>query len=158
MLFVSAVLMAHRDPMDDKGKQHPGAMASPEPEVLAISFARPRVHRRLIRAPVTYHYYAYERQGPWLLPLEGVIPTEFRSHRTPVAVRNVGPARPTWPFALPVHSALDCVMERVRMVKTGGGFAKDNSQLGCRGGKTQAALIVKLGDEVLLYAESESFQ
>jgi hypothetical protein len=87
-------------------------------------------------------------------------PTEFRISMGPfIAVRNHGTSSPYMAIGVPVHlgSGL-CLWSVYVCVKPGGGFAKDNPTWVIAEGKTNAAPVVKLSNEIVVYAEQRRFE
>ena len=76
-----------------------------------------------------------------------------------VVVRTRGTSAPYMAVRVPVHlgSGL-CLWGVYVCIKPGGGFAKDNPSWVVAEGSTNAAPVVKLSDEVLLYAQQRSLQ
>jgi hypothetical protein len=111
--------------------------------------------------PVAEPFYTpTSEEAPVAYGLKVESTTEFRVSTGPlVVVRNRGTSAPYMAVRVPVHfgSGL-CLWGVYVCVKPGGGFAKDNPSWVSSERGTNAAPVVKLSDEVLLYAQQRSLQ
>lgn len=111
--------------------------------------------------PVDEAFYTpTSEEAPVAYGLKVESPTEFRISAGPlVVVRRRGTSAPYMAIRVPVHTGSGlCLWGVYVCVKPGGGFAKENPNWVIADGSTNAAPVVKLSDEVQLYAEQRSFR
>jgi hypothetical protein len=76
-----------------------------------------------------------------------------------VVVRTSGTSAPYMAVRIPVHMGPGlCLWEVYVCVKPGGGFAKDNPSWVAAEGSSKAAPVVRLSDEVVVYAQQRGLE
>ena len=110
--------------------------------------------------PAVQFYTPTVEKAPVAQSLTVVPPSDFSiGMGATIIVRTRGTSAPYMAVRVPVQfgSGL-CLWGVYVCVKPGGGFAKDNPDWVTAEGGTNAAPVVKLTDEVLLYAQQRRFQ
>lgn len=111
--------------------------------------------------PIVQQFYTPTlEEAPVAYGLKVEPPSQFSMGMgSTVVVRTRGTSAPYMAVRVPLHvgPAL-CLWGVYVCVKPGGGFAKDNPGWIVAEGSTNAAPVVKLGDEVQLYSQLRSLQ
>jgi hypothetical protein len=164
VLFVAAVLLGcNRDRCEDRGETAIQALLPHLTQEVVSNLVREAslcIADSSAQPVVEPFYNPSSQEAPVAYGLKVESPAEFRISTGPlVAVRNRGTSAPYMAVRVAVHfgSGL-CLWNVYVCVKPGGGFAKDNPSWVVAEGSTNAAPVVKLSDEVLLYAEQRAFQ
>jgi hypothetical protein len=158
LLVVAAFLGCDRDQCADKG---PAALQATvphlSPDVLSnlVREASLCIADALAEPVVPQFYTPTSDKAPVAYGLRVEPPSQFSvGMGATVVVRTRGSSAPYMAVRVPLHvgSGL-CLWGVYVCVKPGGGFAKDNPGWVVAEGSTNTAPVVKLGDEVLLYAQ-----
>lgn len=112
----------------------------------------------LAESPVPQFYVPTSERTPVAYGLRVEPPSQFSvGMGATVVVRTRGTSAPYMAVRVPVHMGAGlCLWEVYVCVKPGGGFAKDNPGWVVAEGSTRAAPVVKLSDEVVLYAQERN--
>jgi hypothetical protein len=161
-LFVAAALLGcDRERCEDKGEAALQAVLphlSQDVVSNLVGEASLCIAESLAEPVVPQFYTPTLEKAPVAYGLTVVPRSEFSiGMGATIVVRTRGTSAPYMAVRVPVHlgSGL-CLWGVYVCVKPGGGFAKDNPSWVVAEGVTNAAPVVKLNDEVLLYAQQRS--
>ncbi|HTS17097.1 MAG TPA: hypothetical protein VMP11_05955 [Verrucomicrobiae bacterium] len=161
LLAVAGLSGCNRVPCEDRGDTAI-QMALPHltPDVVGklVAEASLCITNALADSPVPPSYVPTTDEAPVAYSLRAEPPSQFSMGMgATVAVRTVGISAPYMAVRLPVHAGAGlCLWGLYVCVKPGGGFARDNPTWVAAEGSTKPAPVVRLNDEVILYAELRS--
>ncbi len=163
LLVAAAFLGCDREPCADKGQAAIQAVVphlSPDVVSNLVREASLCITDALADANTPPFYTPTVEEAPVAYGLRVEPPSQFSvGMGSTVVVRTRGSSAPYMAVRVPLHvgPAL-CLWGVYICVKPGGGFANDNPGWVVAEGNTNAAPVVKLSDEMLLYAQQRSLQ
>jgi hypothetical protein len=158
MLAAVAFIGCNRERCEDKGEAAiQAALPHLSGEVVSnlVGEAARCIGDALAESPVPQFYVPTSEAAPVAYGLRVEPASQFSvGMGATVVVRTRGTSAPYMAVRLPVHMGAGlCLWEVYVCVKPGGGFAKENPGWVVAEGSTKVAPVVKLSDEVMVYAQ-----
>jgi hypothetical protein len=161
-LFVAACTFGCGPRCDDRGQ---GAIQAVLPQLNQVVVsnliheASQCIASALAQSPIQPFYNPAWADVPVAHGLKVGSSSEFSISTGPtISVRTRGSSAPYMAVGVPVHFAPGlCLWTVYVCIKPGGGFAKDSTNWNLAERGANATPVVEVSDEVLLYAEQQSF-
>ncbi len=161
MLAAVVFIGCNRERCEDKGQAAIQAALPHLSESVVSNLVDEAAHcigDALAESPVPQFYVPTSEAAPVAYGLRVEPASQFSvGMGATVVVRTRGTSAPYMAVRVPVHMGAGlCLWEVYVCVKPGGGFAKDNPAWVVAEGSTKAAPVVRLSDEVALYAQERN--